>query len=353
MSSLFKSKPKALVGVDIGSSYIKLLGLSRHSKGFRVDSYAITHLPDGAVIDNNVQEVPIVADAIKRAIKVANVKTKLAATSVPASGVITKNLEFSNSFTEDELEDQIQVEADQYIPYPLDEVAIDFQVLGPVEDDKNLNQVILVACRQDSVQSREDSVNGAGLDCDVIDVDTFALERVYEHLIGPHDLDGKTVGMVEIGASSMSLYVFEDGVVTYNREQVFGGNDLSISISQISDMSLDEVEHAKKSGSLPDDIQQNYVEPFKQTAAQQISRALQFYYSSGSHSELDAILLAGGTSGLAGIAEVVEQELGITTQVANPFANMQFGSKINPNKFQSDASSLVLACGLALRSFAE
>lgn len=353
MSSLFKSKPKALVGVDIGSSYVKLLGLSRHSKGYRVDSYAITHIPEGAIIDNNVQEVPIVAEAISRAIKVAGHKGKPAVTSVPSSGVITKKLEFSNTFSEDELEDQIQVEADQYIPYPLDEVSIDFQILGPVKEDSNLNNVILVACRQDSVQSREDAVNGAGLDCQVIDIDTFALERVFTQLAAIHDLEGKTVGMIDMGASSMSLYVFEDGSVTYNREQVFGGNDLSLSISQVSDMSLDEVEHTKKAGALSEDIQQNYVEPFKQVASQQISRALQFYYSSGSHSEVDVILLAGGTSALAGIAEVVEQELGVNTRVANPFENMQLGSKVNANKFHSDAPSLVLACGLALRSFAE
>lgn len=352
MSSLFKSKPKALVGVDIGSSYVKLLGLSRQSKGYRVESYAVTHIPDGAVIDNNVQDVPVVAEAIGRALKVSNHKGKPAITSVPASGVITKELEFSNSFTEDELEDQIHVEADQYIPYPLDEVAIDFQILGPVEADQNLNEVILVACRQDSVQSREDSLNGAGLECDIIDVDTFALERVFELLSAVHDLDDKTVGLVDMGSSSMSLYVLEEGKITYNREQVFGGNDLSLSISQTSDMSLDEVEQAKKSGSLPEDIQQSYVEPFKQTAAQQISRALQFYYSSGTHSELDVLLLSGGTAALGDISETVEQELGIKTEVADPFSGMNFGSKVNKNKFQADAPSLVLACGLALRSFA-
>lgn len=351
--SLFKSKPKALAGVDIGSSYVKLLALSRHSKGFRVDSYALTHLPEGAVIDNNVQEVPTASDAISRAIKVANFKSKPAITSVPSSGVITKELEFSNSFTEDELEDQIQVEADQYIPYPLDEVSIDFQIIGPSKDDSNLNDVLLVACRQDSVQSREDALNGAGLECEVIDVDAFALERAFELLSVNHELEGKTVGMVEMGAASMSLYVFEDGKITYNREQVFGGNDLSHTISQVTDMSLDEVEQAKKSNSLPEDIQQGYVEPFKQAAAQQISRALQFYYSSGTHAELDALLLCGGIAALPNIAETVEQELGINTQIANPFANMQFSSKVNKNKFMQDAPSLVLACGLALRSFAE
>lgn len=351
--SLFKSKPKALVGVDIGSSYVKLLGLSRHSKGYKVDSYALTHLPEGAVIDNNIQEVPVAADAISRAIKVANYKGKPAVTSVPSSGVITKELEFSNSFTEEELEDQIQVEADQYIPYPLDEVSIDFQITGPSKEDIHLNNVLLVACRQDSVQSREDAVNGAGLECEVIDVDTYALERVFPLLSQAHELEDKTVGLIDMGGASMSLYVFEEGKITYNREQVFGGNDLSHTISQVTDMSLDEVEQAKKTHTLPEDIVQGYVEPFKQSAAQQISRALQFYYSSGTHAELDVLLISGGIAALDELAATVEQELGITTYIANPFAGMQFGGKVNKSKFQNDAPALVLACGLALRSFAE
>jgi len=349
--SLFKAKSKSLLGVDIGSSFVKLLGLSQHSKGYKVDSYAVVHLPEGAVIDNNVQEVPVVAEAIEKAVRLAGCRNKAAITSVPASVVIVKDLEFSNSFTEDELEDQIKVEADQFIPYPLDEVAIDFQVRGPSPLDSSLNDVLLVACRQDSVQSREDSVNGAGLQCDVIDIETYALERVFPLLSEAHELEGKTVGLIDIGASSMSLYVLEDGQVVYSREQVFGGNDLTHSLSQVADMNAEEVERAKKQGSLPEDLVRGYVEPFKQTAAQQISRSLQFYYSSGTHGELDILLLAGGVSGLSNLDKTVEQELGINTQVANPFSAMKFDSKINQTKFEADASSLLLACGLALRSF--
>ncbi len=353
MTSLFRAKPKALLGVDIGTSFVKLLGLSQQSRGYKVDSYAVVHLPEGAVIDNNVQEVPVVAEAIEKAVRIAGSRTKGAVTSVPASVVIVKGLEFSNSFTEDELEDQIRVEADQFIPYPLDEVAIDFQVRGASSSDADMNDVLLVACRQDSVQSREDSVNGAGMHCEVVDVDTYALERVFPLLSDVHELEGKTVGLVDIGASSMSLYVLEDGEVLYSREQVFGGNDLTHNLSQVADMSVDEVERAKKDGSLAEDLVRGYVEPFKQTAAQQISRSLQFYYSSGTHGELDMLLLAGGVSGLSGLEKTVEQELGIAAQIANPFSGMKFDSKINRSKFDADASSLLLACGLALRSFAE
>ncbi len=353
MTSLFKAKPKAFLGVDIGSSFVKLLGISAQSKGYKIDCYAVVHLPEGAVIDNNVQDVPVVAEAIEKAVRLSGCRGKAAVTSVPASVVIVKELEFSNSFSEDELEDQIKVEADQFIPYPLDEVAIDFQIRGASTADPQLNDVLLVACRQDSVQSREDAVNGAGLQCEVIDIDTYALERVFPLLSAAHQLEGKTVGFIDLGASSMSLYVLEEGRVAYCREQVFGGNDLTHNLSQAADMSADEVERAKKRNELPEDLVRGYVEPFKQTAAQQISRSLQFYYSSGTHGELEVLLLAGGVSALPELASTVEQELGIQTQVANPFSGMVFGSKVNRAKFDGDASSLVLACGLALRSFAE
>ncbi|WP_421868506.1 type IV pilus assembly protein PilM [Motiliproteus sp.] len=353
MISLFKSGSKSLLGVDIGSSYIKLLGLSGNAGNYNVDCYAVVHLPEGAVIDNNVQEVPVVAEALLKGLKLANSKSKRAATSVPTSVVIVKQLEFSRSFTEDELEEQIKVEADQFIPYSLDEVAIDFQIQGESDSSPELNDVLLVACRQDSVQSREDSVNGAGLNCEIVDVDTYAIERVFPVLAETHDLLDKTVGLVDIGASSMTLYVIENNQVVYSREQAFGGNDLTHSLSQVSDLSSDEVERAKKANELPEELTLGYIDPFKQTTSQQISRSIQFYYSSGTHGEIETLLLMGGISGIPGIADVVSQELGINTAIADPFSAMTIDSRINRQKFDTEAPSLVLACGLALRSFAE
>ncbi len=351
MISLFQAKPKSMLGIDIGSSFVKLLGLSQHGNGFRVDSYAIVHLPEGAVIDNNVQDVPVVAEALEKAAKLSGTRIKAAITSVPASVVIVKTLEFSKSFLEDELEEQIKVEADQFIPYPLDEVSIDFQIQGESPTSEELNDVLLVACRQDSVQSREDAVSGAGLICEVIDVDTYALERVCTVLGDIHDLGGRTVGMVDIGASSMTLYVLEEGRVVYSREQAFGGNELTYSLSQASELSVDEIERMKKQDVLPEDLVTNYIEPFRHSVAQQISRALQFYYSSGTHGEIEVLLLMGGVAGIASLSHVVEEELGIRTHAADPFRGMQVDSKINRAKFDADASSLVLTCGLALRSY--
>ena len=353
MITLFKTGSKSLLGIDIGSAYVKLLGLSGSAGNYNVDCYSVVHLPEGAVIDNNVQDVPVVAEAIEKGLKLANTKAKLGVTSVPASAVIIKQLEFVKSFTEDELEDQIKIEAEQFIPYSLDEVAIDFQIQGESTNSPELNEVLLVACRQDSVQSREDSVNASGLSCDVVDVDTYAIERIFPVLAETHDLLDKTVGLVDIGASSLTLYIIEGNRVVYSREQAFGGNDLTHTLTQVSDMSSDEVERAKKNNELADELVHGYIDPFKQTAAQQISRSIQFYYSSGTQGEVENLLLMGGISAIPGIEEVVAQELGIKTEVADPFSAMKINSRINRHKFDPEAPSLVLACGLALRSFAD
>ncbi|MFT6914024.1 MAG: type IV pilus assembly protein PilM [Motiliproteus sp.] len=351
--SLFRSGSKSLLGVDIGTSYIKLLGLSKRAGNIHVECYSVVHLPEGAVIDNNVQDVPVVAEALEMGLRLANTRLKRAITSVPTSAVIVKPLEFSKSFSEDELEDQIKVEADQFIPYPLDEVAIDFQIQDESKSSPGLNDVLLVACRQDSIQSREDSINGAGMICDVIDVDTYAIERLFPVLAEIHDLLGKTLGLVDIGANSMTLYVLVKGEVIYSREQAFGGNDLTHSLTQASDMSADEVERAKQTNALADNLIDDYINPFKLTTAQQISRSIQFYYSSGNHGEIETLLLMGGIAALPGIDAVVSRELGIKTAVADPFGAMTIDARINRHKFDPQAPSLVLACGLALRSFAE
>lgn len=353
MISLFKSKPKGYLGIDIGSTYIKVLGMSLHGKKTQVDAFAVVHLSEGAVIDNNVQNVPVVAEAIEQAFRISGARIKSTVTSVPASVVIEKVLNFSNAFTEDELEDQIKLEADQFIPYPLDEVALDFQIKGESADSPDLNEVLLVACRQDSVQSREDAITGSGLSCEVIDVDTYALERVSTLFLPENNQEGKVVGVVDLGASSMTLYVLDAGEVIYSREQAFGGNDLTHNLSQASDLPADEIEHLKKQRALPAELVEDFVEPFKHAAAQQVARSLQFYYSSGSHGEIERLFLMGGGAEIEGLASAVSEVLNIETAIADPFRNMTFHSKINRELFDQESPSLVVACGLAMRSFME
>lgn len=350
MLSFFKPKSAGWVGVDIGSSSVKLVALSQHGQSYRIEGYACVSLPPTAVVDGNVEIPGEVSDAIERGLKLCGGKLSHAVTAVPSSAVITKRMEISNAFAGLDLEEQVQVEADQFIPYPLDEVALDFEVLGPVEKAPELNDILLVACRRDDTDTREDAINGSGLKCEVIDIDTYAIERTLPLL--EHDLSAAPViGIVDVGAATLTLNVFKGSKIIYNREQAFGGNDLTNMIHQHKGMEVTEVERLLQSGGLDGDTMENLVLPFRITVVQQISRALQFYYSSGSQGQLSKLYLAGGTSGMEGLADMVADEIGVPTEVANPFRNLEVDAKINVGRLEQDAPGLLKACGLALRSF--
>jgi type IV pilus assembly protein PilM len=347
--SLFGNKTAGWVGVDIGSSSVKLVSLSQHGQSYQVDTYAIVALPPTAVVDGSVENQSEVSEAIERGLKICGGKLKNAIVAVPSSAVITKRLEISNVFTGLELEEQVKIEADQFIPYALDEVALDFEVIGPVEKAPSLNEILLVACRRDDVARREESVNGAELKCDIVDVDTFSTERVLPLL---EEFDPEAlVGLVDIGAATLTLNVFRNGKVVYNREQAFGGNELTNAIHQQYGMEATEVEKQLRNGELDAEIMEMLVLPFRQSVIQQASRALQFFYSSGIQSQLNELYLAGGTASIEGLADMMQEEIGVPTHVANPFKNIRIGSRLNQERLMKDAPMLVKACGLALRSF--
>jgi type IV pilus assembly protein PilM len=346
---LLGNKSGSLVGVDIGSSSVKLVALSKHGKAYSLDAYAVVSFSPAAVIDGNIQDVAEVGAAIEKAVKVAGGKITSAVTAVPASAVITKQIEMSNSFTEFELEDQIKVEADQFIPYPLDEVALDFEVVGPVSNNPSLNKVLLVACRKTDVEQREDSVAAGGLASEVVDVDTYAVERALPSLMSEVAPEGSLIGVVDIGAATLTLNVLKDNQIIYTREQAFGGNDLTNLIHQQYGMKVEEVEQSLRLGDLSTEVYEMAVLPFRNTVAQQVSRSLQFFYSSGAHGELSVLYLAGGTSSIEGLADQLEEELGISTKVANPFAQMTVNSRVNRSRLDRDAPALVKAAGLAIR----
>lgn len=348
MVSLFGSKNAGWIGVDIGSSSVKLALVSPAGKGAELTAYAIVSLPSSAVVDGNVQEPEVVAEAIERGLKISGAKTKLAITSVPSSAVITKELQISDAFIGMELEEQVRVEADQFVPYALDEVALDFQVVGPVKGNTALNEILLVACRRDDVANREDALDTAGLKCEVVDVDTYVVERVLPYL--ELDKEPGTVGVIDIGASTLTLNVLREGKVIYNREQAFGGNELSNTIQQQYGIEQAEVEKQLRMREISEEIEEMLVQPFATAVSQQVSRSLQFFYSSGARNQLDRVYLCGGVAGIEDIDSIVGAEIGVETLIANPCAGMKIASKINPVKLEVDAPTLVKAVGMALRS---
>jgi type IV pilus assembly protein PilM len=348
-----KKKKPAVLGVDISSTTIKLVELSRSDKGLKVESYAVVPLPANAVVEKNIVDTDAVANAIQLAVTRSKTKLTSAAAAVTGSAVITKLIEMDAELDDDAMEAQISLEADQYIPYPLDEVAIDFSVVGPspVHDDQN--EVLLVACRRENVDLRVDALDQAGLTAKIIDIEAHAIERSIKLLSNsfPDDKKISTVAVFDVGATMTTLSVLVDGQSVYTREQLFGGRQLTEEIQRRYGLSIEEAGLAKKQGGLPDDYREEVLVPFLDAVVQQFIRALQFFFSSSQYNDVDAVIIAGGVAAMEDLPNLVSQKLDTTTIVANPFPHMLINPKVDLEALEKDAPSLLIACGLALRSF--
>lgn len=352
ISGLFQKKQQVVLGIDISSTAVKLLELSRAGSGFRVESYAVKPLPPTAVIEKNIAEPDAVIDVLRKVVAQSRTKLKQAAIAVPASAVITKIIEMPAGMDEDALDQQIRAEADQYIPYPIDEVSLDFEVLGASETRADTVDVLLVACRNDNVESRQDVLTDAEVAAMVVDVESYALERAFALIVPQLGLGiDSTVAVVDVGATMTTLNILQDGKIIYSREQMFGGKHLTEEIQRRYGLLAEEAALAKKQGGLPDDYASEVLQPFKDAVVQQITRSLQFFFSSGELNEVDYIVLAGGVASMEGLDDLVQQKLGISTVVADPFANMSLAGKVSAQDLRNDAPSLMVATGLALRSF--
>lgn len=349
----FKKKSTPLVGVDISASAIKLLELSRSGGRYRVESFAVEPLPPNSVVDKNITDIDAVGEAIGRALKKSGSKTKFAAAAVAGSAVITKIINMPANLSDADLENQLQVEADQYIPFPLEEVALDFEVIGPSEEGPDRVDVLLAASRSDNVDVRVGALEIGGLTAKVIDVEAFALENTIA-MLAVNQIPGaesKIIAVADIGSTVTTFSVLENLKIIYSREQQFGGAQLTEDIQRRYGLSYEEAGLAKRQGGLPENYVPEVLEPFKESISQQISRAQQFFYSSSSVTNIDNLILAGGCSSIDGIAELIESKIGVPTIVANPFADMSVSSKVPTQSLSNDAPALMVACGLALRSF--
>lgn len=351
MGVITKSQP-ALVGVDISSTAVKLLQLSRAGNRYRVEHYAVEPLPPNAVVEKNIVEVEAVGEAIKRAMARSGTRARNAAAAVAGSAVITKVIPMPADLDDDELEAQVELEAANYVPYPIDEVNLDFEVLGPMPNSPETVQVLLAASRSENVEIRASALELGGLTAKVMDVESFAIENAFallsEQLKTPRD---GLVALVDSGATMTTLYVLRNGRTLYSREQVFGGKQLTDEIMRRYGLSYEEAGQAKRQGGLPEGYQTEVLEPFKEAMVQQISRLLQFFYAGSEFNRVDQLVIAGGGASIAGIDRMLEDQLGVPTLVANPLANMTLGPRVQPHALAQDAPSLMIACGLALRSF--
>lgn len=350
---LFARKQPALVGIDISSSAVKVLELSKDGEQYRVERYAVEPLPQNAVVEHAITEVEQVADAVDRAVKRSGTRLKSAAVAVPAANVITKIIKMPANLTDQDRQTQIEMEADHYIPYPLDEVNLDYQVLDAQEPNAAEVDVIMAACRKEVVDDYLAVIQGRGLSPTVVDIETYAMEHSYE-LIANHMPGGgmeKAVAILDVGATTTTINVMHNNRSVYTRHHTFGGRQLTEEIQRRYGLSYEEAGLAKKQGGLPDNYQTDVLRPFMEAMCQEIMRALQFFYSSSPFNNVDQLLLAGGCAQIPGIDELVAARIGVPSMVANPFASMSISSRIKPQLLSNDAPSLMIACGLALRSF--
>lgn len=353
MLDLFRKKSQAYLGIDISSTAVKLLELSKNGGRYRVESYGVEPLPAGAVQEKNIVDVEGVGDAIARLVSRTRPGVKAAAVAVAGSAVITKMIEMDAGLDEFGMENQLRMEADQYIPFPLDEVRMDFDVQGPSEANPDKVEVLLAASRTENVQLREDALSIGGLTAKVVEVEAYSMERAFQLVLPqlPNASELETVAVFDIGATMTTLNVFHQGRTVYTREQLFGGKQLTEEIQRRYGISMEEAGLAKKTGELPDDYQSEVLQPFKDAIVQQVNRSLQFFYGSSQFNEVDYILLAGGSASIPDLAELVQSKVGAGCSIANPFTDMALSGKVSAAAIANDAPAMMIACGLALRSF--
>lgn len=351
--NFFKEKSPTLIGVDITSAAIKMVELSRDGNGhYTLDAYVISPIAKQAMSEGNVADLDKVAEAISSAWKRMASRQKRVALALPSATVISKKVVLAADLSEDDMALQVEAEANQYIPFSLDEVNIDFQVLGPAGKNQEDVNVLIVAARKEKIEDRVAVAEGAGLEVAVMDVENYATEAAYS-LVAKQLPDGgqqQTVMVVDIGASMMHINVMHHGQSVYSREQNFAGDQLTQQIQNRFDLSVEEAEQAKRNGSLPEAYATEVLPAFVQSLAMEVARAMQFFLSSSQYHQIDHIVLAGGCASLAGLDTAVQSRTNAHTLVANPFNSMSMGTKVKPQQAINDAPALLIACGLAMRS---
>jgi len=351
-------KQTPLLGIDIGSTAVKLVELSRPGASatghYQVDRYAIEPLPPNAMAEKKIADAEMVGQTVGRVLRRAETKNKRAALAISGSAVITKTITMSGELSESDMEAQLQLDADQYIPFPLEEVNIDFDVLGPSTANPGMVDVLLVASRRENIDDRLAALAVAGLTAEIVDVETYAMENACVLML-EEDADARreeTVAVADIGAATTTLYVLNKGQIVYTREQKFGGLQLINDIQHRLDVPREQAAAKLINGELPEDYESQVLAPFKEAMSQQIGRALQFFYSATAYDRADRILLTGGVASLPGLDQLVGERLGIAAGVGDPFRHMSLSKELADTALKRDAPALVIAVGLALRGFA-
>lgn len=343
------SRAERMLGIDLGPSSIKLVELSRSGRKYQVEAVSVRPLPEGCMADRNPGDPLKVSEMLIMAHKESGSRLKGAAMAVPTSSVITRTINMPSEYNEDDIEASIQIEAAQYIPFPLDEIHLDFQVLPQRDKSSPMQEVMLVASRRENVELRDEVMRDAGLKPLLVDIEAYALENVFPLMV---DSAEERIALVDIGSSVTTLYVFSHGKVIFTREQMFGGDQLTQSVIEHYQMERDDAERVKCTPEdQPGDYDSEVLEPFRQLLVEQVSSSVQFFFSASHYNSIDRMLLIGGCARVHHLVEALSDVLQIEVEVANPFAGMSAARKVNSLQLEREGPAMAMACGLAMRSF--
>ncbi|MBQ1761681.1 MAG: pilus assembly protein PilM [Aquincola sp.] len=356
LDALLGRKHPPTIGLDISSSSVKLVELGLNKSGdYVLERFASEPFEKGWITDGQIEKFDEVADAVRRVVAKSGSRTKQVVMAMPQSAVITKKIMLPAGLREEELELQVESEANQYIPFSLDEVSLDFCVIGPSPTSMGDVEVLIAASRKDRVQDRQGLAEAAGLKPVVLDIESHASRLAMSRVIHALPNEGKDalVALFEIGADVTSLKVLRDDEMLYDRDQAFGGSQLTQLISRQYGFSFEEAEQKKLSGDLPEDYESTLLNTFVDSLSQEIGRALQYFFTSTPHHKVHYVMLAGGTATLPGLKERVTDLTGFASMVVNPFDQMKLGSAVREAKVRREAPSYLTACGLAMRRFTQ
>jgi type IV pilus assembly protein PilM len=341
-----------IMGLDICATAIKLLELSKQDEQIKVERYAIEPLEPGVVVERNILNKERVIEAIKNLISKNKIVSRKVNVSIPSSACISKVLKMNADLSDREIGAEIELEAERYIPYPLDEVNMDYTVLGPVEAEEGMVNVLLVASKLENVDNIEEIITEAGLVPAIIDIDSYAIEAAFELVVKkmPAQVRQKVLAVFDIGATATTLNVFNQQRLVHSREQSFGGQQIIDEIQHRYGLTYEEAIVAFQFQDLPDDYTMEILEPFKQTVAQQINRFCQFFFSAGEYAAIDYIFLTGGISTINGLDSIIQNKTQTKTFLANPFSDFLIPRHVNVENFKRDMPRLMNCCGLALRN---
>jgi type IV pilus assembly protein PilM len=354
LKALFGGAQAPLVGLDISTSSVRLVELADGGKdGMRLERCASEPLPRGAVADGNIENMEQVVEAVRRLVKKSGTRARHVALGMPPASVITKKIVLPAGMTEEQLEVQVESEAAQYIPFALDEVSLDFDVIGPVANSTEDLEVMLAAARREKVEDRVAIAEMAGMKASVMDIESYAARAALDRITAqmPDAGAGQVIALFQIGAVSTQISVMLDGATVYEREQPFGGNSLTQDIVRSYGLAFEEAEARKKAGDLPENYQADVLGPWLEGAALEVTRAIQFFFTSTPFTKIDQIFLAGGCAVLPGLLEIIASRTRISSAVISPFKGMQLASGVREQALRSDAPAYLVACGLAMRRF--